>query len=126
MNYCQQFTSPCESPEPWASLTDIISASQYLEAAIHAPTMTLLNQAVHSAVQQLGYAQHYFQTLGNTYLEERTMAVANELASLPTKYVGTTVVGANHLANLQTKVLYGYQGVISRLYREVYQLWLKA
>jgi hypothetical protein len=62
--------------DPWASLTDLISAGQAVEAAIHGadPRMALAH-----AAQQVQHAHDYYQTAGYTDLAAEAAAVAQQL-----------------------------------------------
>ena len=108
-----------DSPEPWAALTDIGAASVAIEKAINAPTPAATKEYLSEAANWLCYAMFYFTRLSSFQrLAGKTQSVLNQLNEIN---VGVPVDGLN---NYQATVIYGFQGTISALYREVWIIWI--
>ena len=109
-----------DSPEPWAALTDVGAASVAIEKAINAPTTEATKESLSEAATWLCYAMFYFTRLSSfQQLAGKTQYVLNELNQIN---IGVPIDGLN---NYQSTVIYGFQGTISALYREVWVVWLK-
>ena len=106
-------------PEPYASLVDILTSSQYLELAIHAKDKNTTVQNLNSAILYLKYAQSYFKTYNDKKMVVYLQSVINQLTKIKDN------VPEQNLSDYQSKVIYMFQGNMSSLYRKVNKLWSK-
>jgi hypothetical protein len=116
--------APMSSPEPWASITDIISASQFMEYAIHATTATSAADWLTQAQAQMTNTSNYFKsaaaaagpmsTMMQTFTNLQTQAttIVNDLALLKAEVIKPTTI----LKTFQTGILYPYMGAFSNIY----------
>jgi len=109
-------------PEPWASMTDIITASQSLEDAIHACSYKSIQKDLKEAMKYLGYAKVYLTTAASAYPNQSSQFM--NLANL----VGQTIsqlkmvakgVPKKNFKSYQTGTIYAFQGNMSSLYKQV-------
>lgn len=98
--------------EPWASWTDTVTASQFLEQAIHAQTGDGAAQALGAAQSQLLHAAAYWTTYQRQDLATRWTAVADELGTYAGHVGG---LSGSALTTYQSTVLYAYQGTMAGL-----------
>lgn len=115
-NFCSQFNLPCEAPEPFASMIDIITAAQYLEKAIHDSSIPIMLSHLNSVTTNLSYARDYFQGINDTAMVNRIQSVINAVEGLKTT---ANKLKKSQLTTFQKVTLYGFQGVIGALYQEV-------
>lgn len=103
-------TAPTFSPEPFASMTDVLTAAQYVEKAIHAKTVTELQDNMNSAIEFLGYASDYLKLAG---LPQYQAEVDNVIKC----YHGLlSHLNTVSLQTFQTQYLYTSMANMSRLY----------
>lgn len=114
--YCSQFQAPCIEPEPFASLIDVITASQSLEVAIHAKGRGDTLAALNNAQKYLDFAKHYFETANIPTMVARVQNVITELDTLIQK---TKQTSSNQFSKFQEQTLYGFMGVLAALYRDI-------
>jgi len=117
-----QYPVKGQSPEPWASSIDIITASQALEGAIHAKKYSKIQSYLGMVDKYLSYSQMYLTAGAAAYPLQAT--VYNHL-------VGQVVSARQNLSQLEKGVpktgfsqyqkgpLYDYQGVLGSLYRGI-------
>jgi hypothetical protein len=114
-NYCSQFPGvPCTEPEPFASLTDVITAAQLVENAIHAADIASATNYLNSAMLWLQHAYDYFGTANCQLLQQQTMQAMNTLRGVITNLQSTT-----QLKTFQANTIYGYMGILSALYNQL-------
>jgi hypothetical protein len=92
-------------PEPWASRTDLLSASQALERAIHAASGPDAARALAEAAAQLLHARDYWRTYGDVTHAGQAESVAAVLRGW-----------AQAAAALRGHALHGWQESV--LYRQ--------
>lgn len=113
------------SPEPFASLTDIITASQRLENAIHASTYDSIQSNIQSTLKYLQYAKDYLTTASKQYPNQSSqyLALANQVG-LAMKQLQTIASNTpkTNFASYQSSTIYNYQGVLSALYQQTAKL----
>jgi len=117
----KSFGVPFEEPEPFASLIDVMTASMYLEKAIHDKGMTAVPAVVmhlDKVKQFLGYAEKYFQAAGATSMVTKVKNVITALDGLIMK-VNSKNFKTSQLSKFQSQILYPFQGVLGKLYSEV-------
>lgn len=119
-NYLIQNPRYTGTPEPFASLTDVLTASQYMEVAIHASTGDAASSAIGNAIGQLQHAETYF----NTAYSSGYNPVYGELATYTQGLISTLQTYAQQVVNLsgsaltqfQSSTLYEFQGRLGYLY----------
>jgi hypothetical protein len=122
---CKDFNLPCTSPEPFASLVDVLAASQYIEKAIHDSSVATTLVHLNKASQNLGYAQKYFETINNTTMANNIGNVINGLHTLINKVSAITPSKSSinkNLSKIQSFQLYAFQGVLGKLYIDLKKL----
>lgn len=115
-NLCSQFSLPCQAPEPFASMIDIITAAQYLEKAIHDPTIPMMMSHLNRVTTNLSYARDYFQGIHDMTMVNRIQSVINAVEGFKST---ANTLKKSQLTNFQKVTLYGFQGVIGALYQDV-------
>lgn len=100
--------------EPYASLVDIITASQLVENVIHAPDVATATNQLRIAMTWLQHAYNYFVTARMPHYQARTQQTINTLNSIINQLQTTS-----NLNTFQNNVIYGFMGVLSALYKEV-------
>jgi len=112
------------SPEPWASLTDVITASQYLENAIHDKTVEETYNDLSNVVTQLEHARAYLLTAYSAYKDPTYNTLANYTAGLISQVQGfmTQVQTVRDLSSFQSNTLYPFQAQLGYLYHQLQQL----
>jgi hypothetical protein len=112
-------------PEPWASMVDIITASQALEVAIHANTYRELQTALSEANKQLGYAKNYLSDAAKAYpVQSQTylsLANATNQAMIQLDQIAMGVP-RNNFSSYQSGTIYAFQGTMSSLYSQISRL----
>ena len=119
-------------PEPFASMIDVITAGQYMEAAIHASDANSTLSALTSAQQQLTNARSYFQTAlsyaCSQPLPRITESVYTDLINYSNYLICqiqefiNALPSVSNLQSFQTQVLYPFQGMIGRLFQALLKL----
>lgn len=112
--------------EPWASLTDVFTASQRLEDAIHAPSYSVFTSAITGVNTYLQYAYDYLTKAPNPPSSYGKIA----------QVIGQTQTNLQMLANgakglstaafkaYQLGPVYDFQGQMSALASMLNDLWL--
>lgn len=114
-NFCSQFNGiPCNEPEPYASLVDVTTASQFVENAIHAPDVATATNQLNMAMTWLQHAYNYFVTAQMPAFQARTQQVMNVLANIINQLQTTS-----NLKMFQDNVMYGFMGVLAALYKDI-------
>ncbi|MEM3958605.1 MAG: hypothetical protein QXO47_10450 [Thermoproteota archaeon] len=118
-------------PEPFASLTDTVTAAQYMENAIHASTGSQAASNIGQAITQLQHAAAYLQAAsslqpsGSYVLPTQAsfsqlLEYTNSLISTLQAYQATvSTLSGSSLTDYQQKVLYQFQGSLSYLYTQL-------
>ena len=101
------------SAEPYASMTDILIASQYLEKAIHAQDLVIAHQNINLAIEYLGYASDYLHK-AKLYNEQ-----AKVLSVISCYHKLLTLSNNIPLLTFQTQYLYNSMADMSKLYQMV-------
>ncbi len=115
---CKQFNNlPCNQPEPFASLVDVITAAQILENAIHAPNSATTAAYLVNVSQNIKYAHDYVTSANLTELITRTTNIINYINQTLIPQANAT--NSSTLSTFQKNTLYGFQGVLSRLYYDL-------
>ena len=111
-------------PEPWASATDVITASQYLENAIHDPTVEDTYNDLANVAEQLEHAHAYLVSAYTSYRNPTYNTLATYTAGLITQVQGfmTQVQSAPDLSGFQSNTLYPFQAQLGYLYYQLEQL----
>jgi len=115
-------------PEPFASMVDIITAAQYIEAAIHASSGEEASKDLQLASDQMLHAKAYFDTassINNLYkiVYSRLSAQAGSLSQeLITMSNNVKNMEGTQLANYQAGTIYPFQGKVRLLYFRVQKL----
>ena len=107
-------------PHLWASLTDVMTASQLVEDAIHAPTVATTSAFLLEANKNLGYALNYLTSAG-TY--PGLIAKVNNTISLLTQ-LRSMITPSADLATLQKGYIYNFMGCLSDLYMALWMAWM--
>lgn len=116
MNFCRPFSADCESPEPFASLTDISVAAQYLEKSIHAPDRNKMENNLAVVLKYLQYARSYLKTAHLTHLVTQINQVISDFNHLLDQ---GKKISNKHRKSFQENNLYGFMGVLSALERNI-------
>jgi hypothetical protein len=106
------------TPEPWASLTDYITASQLLESAIHATSQADAAGYLARAAVQLDHAAGYWSQLGDQGKVMATHKVAGQFHSWE------VALKANALPNFMPVLYNQGQGMMADLVRPTLQTML--
>jgi len=111
-------------PEPWASATDVITASQYLENAIHDPTVEDTYNDLSNVATQLEHAHAYLVSAYSTYRNPTYNTLATYTAELISQVQGfmAQVQSAPDLSSFQSNTLYPFQAQLGYLYYQLEQL----
>jgi hypothetical protein len=111
-------------PEPWASATDVITASQYLENAIHDPTAQDTYNDLSNVATQLEHARAYLLTAYTSYGNPTYDTLATYTAGLITQVQEfmTQVQSVTDLSNFQNNTLYPFQAQLGYLYYRLEEL----
>jgi len=111
-------------PEPWASATDVITASQYLENAIHDPTVEDTYNDLSNVATQLEHARAYLLTAYSAYKDPTYNTLATYTAGLITQvqeYMAQ-VQSVTDLSSFQSNTLYPFQAQLGYLYYRLEEL----
>jgi len=105
-------------PEPWASVTDVITASQYLENAIHDPTAQDTYNDLSNVATQLEHARAYLLSAYSAYKDPTYNTLATYTAGLITQVQEfmTQVQSVTDLSSFQSNTLYPFQAQLGYLY----------
>ena len=111
-------------PEPWASETDVITASQYLENAIHDPTVQDTYNDLSNVATQLEHARAYLLTAYSAYKDPTYNTLATYTAGLITQVreFMTQVQSVTDLSSFQSNTLYPFQAQLGYLYYRLEEL----
>ena len=114
-------------PEPWASAVNVITASQYLESAIHANNCKHVKQYLCKAIKHLVYAKKYLSLAANTYSgqsQQQYCYLADQvgIAIGQLKHIKDNIPN-KHLKEYQSTVIYNFQGTLSSLYQQLSATW---
>jgi len=111
-------------PEPWASATDVITSSQYLENAIHDPTAQDTYNDLANVVAQLEHAHAYLVSAYSTYRNPTYNTLATYTAGLISQVQGfmAQVQSAPDLSSFQNNTLYPFQAQLGYLYYRLQEL----
>jgi len=111
-------------PEPWASATDVITASQYLENAIHDKTVEDTYNDLANVVTQLEHARAYLLTAYSTYKDPTYNTLATYTAGLISQVQGfmAQVQTVTDLPSFQSNTLYPFQAQLGYLYYQLERL----
>jgi hypothetical protein len=114
---------PSALPEPWASTVDIITASQYVEEAIHACDCKRTERNLSHAYKYLKYAHVYLESASTIYSAQsavyQNLALQLITAMSELKHIKKHIPKSKHLKQYQQSVIYNYQGVLSSLYKQI-------
>ena len=111
-------------PKPWDSATDVITASQYLENAIHDPTVQDTYNDLSNVATQLEHARAYLLSAYSEYKDPTYNTLATYTAGLITQvqeYMAQ-VQSVTDLSSFQSNTLYPFQAQLGYLYYRLEEL----
>lgn len=117
------------SPEPFASVTDVISASQFIENAVHGKNRNDVIYNLNTAINWLCHALTYFnaaiQSNINNIEDFKHLAGNIQFAINKLKYLSDNVPDDKNkidFSNYLLNNIYFYQGYTSYLYKNMLKL----
>jgi hypothetical protein len=121
--YYQEISYVPDSPEPWASLSDVLTASQYVENAIHDTDQISAKTNLILARRWLCYALKYINSAIQNKLnpQDKYLELAGNLQYAINKldYLTKNTPSGDGLTSYLSHNIYNYQGDLSYLYRQL-------
>ncbi|MHB1953678.1 MAG: hypothetical protein ACYCOU_07980 [Sulfobacillus sp.] len=118
----EDFVPDC--PEPYASMSDVLTAGQALEEAIHAKSAQALGESIARAQLYLRYAHNYFSHAYHKYGDPRYLSLAQEIVDAKNRLSALASSRPTDRKSFQEGLLYSFMGDLSRVYRDIRSLWL--
>jgi hypothetical protein len=102
----------CMPPEPYASMVDILTASQYMEYAIHDKTTATTIDHLNQVVEWLTHARDYFAKID---AQNMVMRLNKTIKYIEEKFIAEVKTPNVDLTKIKGK-MYKFMGVLGKLY----------